>query len=140
MIAGSRICTNFKKGLLCGQHAFNRDWFALALYTAMAQLDPDVTGHYTPQGEVVAPGYEAGGQLLGVPQILSQAQICYVVFPDPVWRDSSIVARAALLYNRSQENLAVAILDFGADQYSNHGAFHVQFPPPGPVTSLIRIV
>lgn len=139
MIAGSRICTLFKKGLLCGRHAFDQDQFALALYTALARLDPDTTTSYTSYGEVVAPGYTAGGQLLARPQILTMAQISYVTFDDPVWYDSSIVARAALLYNQSQQNLAVAILDFGSDQYSNQGAFHVQFPPPGPATALIRV-
>lgn len=139
MISGSRICTLFKKGLLCGQHAFDQDQFSLALYTAAAELDPDTTTNYTPYGEVAAPGYTAGGQPLDRPQILTMAQICYVTFADAVWPNSSIVARAALLYNQSRQNLAVAILDFGSDQYSNQGTFQVQFPPSGPLTALLRI-
>jgi hypothetical protein len=140
MMSGPKICTQFKQGLLRGQHAFDRDQFALALYTASAPLDPDLTAAYTPVGEVVAPGYAAGGQRLLHPQILSMGQVCYVSFDDPVWFASSIRARRALLYNLSQQNLAVAILDFGSDQVSNQGSFHVQFPPPGPTTALLRIL
>lgn len=139
MIAGSKICTRFKRDLLRGQHVFDRDQFALALYTAAAQLDPDLTTNYTPEGEVVAPGYTAGGMLLDSPQVFTMAQISYVAFTDPVWFNSTITARAALLYNYTHDNLAVAILDFGSDQRSNQGNFHVQFPPSGPTTALIRV-
>jgi hypothetical protein len=139
MISGPKICTVFKRDLLRGCHAFDRDQFALALYTASAPLDPDETASYSSQGEVVAPGYTAGGQLLQHPQLLSMGGICFVTFDDPVWEGSTIVARAALVYNYSAQNRAVAILDFGSDQRSNQGSFHVQFPPPGPTTALIRI-
>ena len=88
---------------------------------------------------MVAPGYQAGGVRLVEPQMLSLARICYVTFQDAIWPGSSITARAALLYNMSQQNLAVAILDFGGNRQSNQGVFQVQFPPPGPVTALIRI-
>jgi hypothetical protein len=139
MMSGPKICTGFKRDLLLGYHAFDRDQFALALYTAQAPLDPDDTTSYNALGEVVAPGYTAGGQWLLHPQILTMGGICYVTFDDPVWSDSTIVARAALVYNYSSANRAVAILDFGSDQRSNQGSFHVQFPPPGPTTALIRI-
>jgi hypothetical protein len=139
-MSGSKICTAFKRDLLLGLHAFGWDRFALALYTAQAQLDPNETASYSPRGEVAAPGYAAGGQLLLHPQILMTGGICFVTFDDPVWPDSTIVARAALVYNCSRDNRAVAVLDFGSDQRSNRGSFHVQFPPPGPTTALIRIV
>jgi hypothetical protein len=139
MSSGPKICTGFKRDLLRGCHRFDRDQFAVALYTASA-LDPDATTHYTALGEVVAPGYTAGGQFLVHPQILVQGGIALVTFDDPVWEDSSIVARAALVYNYTFGNLAVAILDFGGDQRSNRGSFHVQLPPPGPSTALIRLV
>jgi hypothetical protein len=140
MMSGPRICTQFKRDLLTGWHAFHRDEFALALYTSQAQLDPDETTAYTSLGEVVAPGYTAGGQVLAHPQILTMGGICFVTFDDPVWPNSTIVARAALVYNYTHANRAVAILDFGSDWRSNNGVFHVQFPPPGPATALIRIV
>jgi hypothetical protein len=139
MISGSAVCTSFKSELLCGRHAFDDDDFYMALYTAAAPLDPDVTTHYVVDGEITAPGYTAGGQLLLMPQILGMARIAYITFDDPIWPNSSIVARGALIYNASYGNAAVCILDFGRDQRSNQGTFQVQLPPAGPLTALVRI-
>lgn len=139
MISGSYICTSFKAQLLEGCHCFTEDAFFLALYEAGAQLDPDLTTSYTVEGEVEAPGYSAGGQQLTQVQLLVLARTAYVTFASPVWHNSTITARGALLYNATYEKSAVAILDFGGDQHSNMGDFQVEFPPPGPVTSLIRI-
>lgn len=139
MISGSNVCTSFKGQLLCGRHAFDSDQFFLALYTADAPLDPDQTTQYTTAGEVEAPGYTAGGQQLTQVQVLAVARIAYITFADAVWPNSSITARGGLIYNASYFNGAVAILDFGQDRISNLGAFHVQFPPPGPTTALIRV-
>lgn len=140
MISGSVICSSFKAQLLCGLQRFDQDAFFIALYEASAPLDPDATTSYTTQGEVVAPGYTAGGQQLVQPQILGpMARITYVTFNDPIWVNSAIVARGALIYNASYQQSAVAILDFGQNQTSNQGNFHVQFPPAGPLTALIRI-
>lgn len=141
MIAGSAVCSSFKGELLCGHHSFDSDEFWMALYTSAAVLDPDLTTSYITLGEVTGPGYTAGGQKLTQPQILGpMARACYVTFADAVWPDSSITARGALIYNRSYQDAAVAILDFGQDRTSNLGNFQVQFPPPGPMTALIRIL
>lgn len=140
MISGSVICSSFKMQLLCGDQCFDEDQFFIALYEAAAPLDADTTA-YTPEGEIVAPGYTAGGQLLVQPQLLGPvARITYVTFSDAIWPNSSIRARGALIYNQSFQQAAVAVLDFGSDQVSNQGNFHVQFPPPGPLTALIRIL
>ena len=139
MITGSAVCVSFKSELLRGLHHFDTDDFYIALYEATAPLDPDTTAHYITDGEIAGPGYTAGGQLLTMPQFLMMARIAYVDFDDPVWANSSITARGALVYNASYASAAVAILDFGRDQTSNNGNFQVQLPPPGPLTAFIRI-
>ena len=140
MISGSAVCSSFKAQLLCGHQRFDQDQFFIALYQAAAPLDPDGTTAYITDGEVAAAGYTAGGQLLANPQILGPvSRIAYVTFDDAIWPASAITARGALIYNQSYQHSAVAILDFGRDQTSNQGNFRVKFPPPGPLTSLIRI-
>ena len=140
MISGSVICSSFKRQLLCGYQGLDKDQFFIALYDASALLDADTTA-YTPEGEIVAPGYTAGGQLLIGPQVLGPvARVTYITFNDPIWPNSSIRARGALIYNQTFQQAAVAVLDFGQDQISNQGNFHVQFPPPGPLTALIRLL
>ena len=141
MITGSAVCSSFKRELLEGIHNFLTHEFRLALYDATASLDAN-TAAYVTDGEITGTGYTAGGKLLSGAQVLLNpgARAAYAVFADAVWNDSVIVARAALIYNASAGQRAVAVLDFGVDRTSNHGPFHVMFPPVGPSTALIRIL
>lgn len=140
MIAGNVVCSSFKRELLEAKHNFSTDLFRIALYDATAVLDSNTTGYVT-SGEVVGLGYTAGGQDLVNPQILLDlaARVAYATWDDAVWDDSVIVARGALIYNQTSGQRAVAVIDFAVDRTSNHGPFHVQFPPVGSSTALMRI-
>jgi len=140
MIQGTVVCSSFKKELLQGIQDFTNDLFRIALYTAMAPLGPD-TLTYTTEGEVVGIGYVQGGQDLLNPQVLldTAARVAFATFDNATWNDSVITARGALIYNQTEQQRAVAVIDFGVDRVSNHGPFEVQFPPPGASTALIRI-
>jgi hypothetical protein len=141
MTPGSGFCSSFKKQLLCGYHHFDVDQFFIALYTDSAPLDLNATTAYITTGEVSAPGYTAAGRQLLNPQVLGPvANTAYMTWSDAVWANSTIQARAALIYNKSYQSAAVAILDFGNDQYSNQGNFVVKFPPPGVNTALVRLL
>lgn len=139
MIAGSGICLSFKRELLEGMHDFSTGTYMIALYSANASLSVDTEGYIT-EGEISGPGYTAGGIALQNVQILGpEARTVYVTFDNPVWTNSTLEARGALIY--AQNGLrAVAVLDFVTDQSSNTGEFRVMFPPPGPSTALIRIL
>ena len=45
-----------------------------------------------------------------------------------------------MIYNSTQSNKSVAILDFGSDKSSSSGDFTVQFPTPDATNAIIRIV
>jgi hypothetical protein len=140
MIQGTVVCSTFKRELLEAKHNFLTDLFRIALYDATAVLDSNVTNYVTP-GEVAGTGYVAGGKDLAHAQILLDlsARVAYASFDDAVWDNSVITARGALIYNQTAGQRAIAVLDFGVDRVSNHGPFHVQFPPLGSSTALIRI-
>lgn len=141
MTPGSGFCSSFKVQLLRGLHHLDVDQFFMALYTDVAPLDLNITTAYITAGEVAAPGYTAGGQQLLNPQVLGPAaNTAFCTWNDAVWPASSILARAALIYNKSYQTAAVAILDFGSDQQSNLGNFIVKFPPPGVSTALVRVL
>lgn len=137
---GSMLCSSFKLELLQAVHNFLSDVFWVALYTSVATLDATTTAYVT-AGEVSGTGYTAGGMTLTGAQILLDpaSRTAYATFADAIWNDSVITARGALIYNQTKQQRAVAVIDFGVDRTSNHGPFHVQFPPPGPSTALIRI-
>ena len=140
MISGSSLCSSFKRQLLLGVHHFDVDTFMVALYDGTAPLGPDTTVYLT-TGEISGQGYTAGGQALAGVQILGPAAgISYVTFNDPIWQGASLTARGALIYNQSQAQNSVAVIDFGADKTSNNGMFRMQFPSPSPSTALIRIM
>jgi hypothetical protein len=131
---GNYTCDTFKTGLLNGDFDFAVDTFKIALYTNAAALNQN-TEQYTTDGEVVAPGYVAGGEVL-VPSVGSQGGISYVSFSNASW-NAALTARGALVYKEGGS--AVFVLDFGADRTST-GVFTVQFPPATSSSAILRIL
>jgi len=135
------LCTSFKVDLLKGVHNFTAstgDSFKIALYTSSATLGASTTA-YSATNEVSGTGYTAGGAALTEVTPTSSGTTAYVDFSDATWSSASITARGALIYNASDSNKAVAVLDFGADKVSTNGDFTVQFPTADSSSAIIRI-
>lgn len=142
------MCTSFKVDLLNGIHAFGTtvaragttaDTMYMALYTSSATLD-DTTTAYSATNEVSGTGYVAGGQALSVSQVpTSSSTTAFLSFSDETWTSSTITARGALIYNSTQSNKSVAVLDFGSDKTSTAGDFTVVFPTADASNAIIRI-
>jgi hypothetical protein len=126
--------TSFKKELYQGVHDLSTDTLKIALYTASADLNADTTV-YTVTGEVSATGYTAGGSVLTGVTIESSGSVAYVNFANVSWA-ATITARCALIYNSSQSNKSIAVLDFGSDKTSS--AFTITMPSNTSTTALIR--
>jgi hypothetical protein len=139
---GNFMPTSFKIQLLNGLQNFSANTFKIALYTNAATLDANTTA-YTTSGEVAATGnYVTGGNTLSVtttPTNGGSGTTAYIDFADTTWSAATITARGALIYNNSQANSAVAVLDFGSDKTSTDGDFTVQFPAATNTTAIIRI-
>ena len=132
---GNFTCNSFKLALLNGDVDFAVDAFKIALYTNNATLNAQTTV-YTTDGEVVTPGYTAGGQAIVPTQGILNG-VAYVSFGDVSW-SGAIAARGALIYKVGGGNPAVCVLDFGADRTSST-TFTVDFPPATSDSALIRI-
>lgn len=99
------------------------DVFRIALYTVDAGLSPD-TPAYTTQGEVIgAPGYTAGGQVLQGADVALIGTTAALTWTDPVWPNSTITARSALIYDASRNNMAVVVLDMGPSPTGNQQGY-----------------
>jgi len=109
----------------------------MALYTASADLNAG-TLVYTTANEVVGAGYVAGGNTLTGVTVLASGTTAYLDFADTTWNPANFTARGALIYNTSLGNLAVAVLDFGADKTATT-SFTVQMPANTATSALIRI-
>lgn len=133
------MCTSFKVDLLDGEHDFGIDTFKIALYTSSASLDATTTV-YSATNETSGTGYVAGGNTLTVSTTpTSSGTTAYLSFSNTTWSTATITARGALIYNSSNANKAVAVLDFGSDKTSTAGDFTIQFPTADSSSAIIRI-
>lgn len=137
----SAICTSFKKELFEGTHNFaasGGDTFNIALYTSSASLGASTTA-YSATNEASGTGYSAGGQALTNIDPTSSGTTAYVDFADETFSSVTITARGALIYNASDSNKAVCVLDFGSDKSVTAGDFTVVFPTADASNAIIRI-
>jgi hypothetical protein len=126
--------TSFKTQLYTGVHNLLTDTLKIALYTANANLN-EATTIYTTSGEVTGGGYVAGGVTLTGVTINSSGFTAYVDFADVVF-NASVTARCALIYNVTQGNKSIAVLDFGSDKTSTN--FTITMPANTATAALIR--
>jgi hypothetical protein len=128
--------TSFKAQLYQGIHDLTTDVIKIALYTANANLNEDTTV-YSSTDEVANTGtYSTGGAQLTPITIGTSGYTAYVGFPNISWT-GAITARCALIYNSTQGNKSIAVLDFGSDKTSV-GTFTITMPANTATAALIR--
>ena len=128
--------TSFKAQLYQGIHDLTTDVIKIALYTASADLN-ETTTVYSATNEVANTGtYSAGGAQLTPITIGTSGYTAFVGFPNISWT-GAITARCALIYNSTQGNKSVAVLDFGSDKTSV-GTFTITMPANTATAALIR--
>jgi len=138
--------TSFKVQLAQGLHNFgptSPNTFYIALFTSNATINASTTQYSNALvGEVTGGGYTQGGQQLTITQTPTSGAtggtVAYWSFANVVWSPASFTARGALIYNASQNNASVAILDFGADKICNT-SFTIQFPAVTNTNAILRI-
>jgi hypothetical protein len=149
MTIAQTATTSFKVELPQGLHNFgptSPDTFKIALYTAAANLDA-ATAAYDPLavGQVVGAGYTAGGNTLVISVTPVAANnsagvpTSYWSFANTSWASATFVARGALIYNATNGNRSVAVLDFGADKTVSNTTFQIVFPTPDANSAIVRI-
>jgi len=138
--------TSFKVQLAQGVHNFgptSPNTFYIALFTSLATINASTT-QYSSQlvGEITGTGYTAGGIPLTIVQAPTSGStggtVAYWSFDNAVWNPAAFTARGALIYNQSQSNASVAILDFGADK-TCATSFTIQFPAVNSTNAILRI-
>jgi len=150
MAITSAICTSFKKELLEGLMDFNAtsgSTFKIALikanasqsgtYNAATTNYSDVTGN---SDELPATGgYSTGGNTLTNIDPTTSGTTAFVDFADTTWTSATFTTRGCIIYNTSQSNKAVMVIDFGADFSVSGGTFQIQFPAANASDAILRI-
>ena len=136
------VPNTFKQQLLQGGHNFTAatgNVFKLALYTSAATLNSSTT-IYTSTNEVANSGqYTTGGGVLTNISPLVSSGVAFIDFSDISFTGVTLTARGALIFNTSNSNAAVAVLDFGSDKTATSGTFTVQFPADTTSAAILRI-
>ena len=150
MAIGQTLATSFKVEILDGIHNFGvgvirattaADTFKIALYTTLATLNSTTTV-YTTQDEVTGTGYTAGGNTLVISQAPTSTNtetVAWLNFENSSWPNATFSADGALIYNSTQGNKAVAILNFGSTKTTANQTFTVTFPASTSSAAIIRI-
>jgi hypothetical protein len=141
MAITSAICSSFKQEVLVGTHNFTAtsgNSFKLALYTSSATLGAATTA-FTTTGQASGTNYTSGGSALTsvTPVLSGTTAVCD--FADLTFGTATITARGCMIYNDTQSDKAVAIIDFGGDKTSTAGNFTVVFPSPTATGAIIRL-
>ena len=138
---GNYLCTSFKKEVLEGLHDFNAsggNTYKLALYTNSASFTAATTV-YTATNEVSGTGYSAGGGTLTNINPTTSGTTAFIDFADLTFSSATITARGALIYNSTNGNRTVCVLDFGSDKTSTAGDFTIVFPTADASNAIVRI-
>jgi hypothetical protein len=143
------MCTAFKKELMLGTHNFatNGNAFKLALYaeggggksSTTATLGAATTA-FTTTGEIANSGsYTSGGGTLTKVAPTTSGTTAFTDFADLSFTTATITAMGALIYNDTNSDKAVCVLDFTSNKTSTAGTFTIQFPTADASNAIIRI-
>lgn len=144
------VTTSCKVELLQAIHNFgptSPNTFKIALFTAAADLSASTTVYTAGMTGQVANGngYTTGGNTLVISQSptsgnnQSAVPTAFISFSNTSWTSASFTARGALIYNATQGDKSIAVLDFGADKTVTNDTFQIIFPTADANSAIVRI-
>src|SRR6056300_1647472 len=144
MAITTAMCTSFKSELLGGLHDLDTDSLKLALikaspsgtYGAATTNYSDVTGN---SDEASGTNYTTGGQALDSATISADGTTATVDIADEVFANVTVAADGCIIYNTSQGNKAVCVIDFGGTVSATAGDLTIEFPTADASNAIIRI-
>jgi hypothetical protein len=135
------LTTSFKVELAQGLHNFTAstgDVFKLALYTANADLGASTTA-YTAAGEASGTNYTAGGIVLTNITPTFQGTTAYWTFDTATFTNVTLTTNGALIYNSTNGNRSVAVLNFGVNISKTAQNLVITFPAADATNAVLRI-
>ena len=139
------IPDSFKSELLSGTHNFasGGDTFKIALY--VTTLGPPYTTSstaYSTTNEVSSSGtgYTTGGQTLDSQAVsVPGSNTAIVDFANEVFPSVTLTSLGAAIYNSTNSNKLVLVIDFGGDKVATSGEFTIQVPADAASTAIIQV-
>ena len=135
------LTTSFKVEVAQALHNFTTgtgNVFKLALYTANADLGASTTA-YTTAGEVSGTNYSAGGIVLTNITPSFQGTTSYWSFQNATFSNVTLTTNGALIYNSTNGNRSVAVLNFGVNITKSAQDLVITFPVNDATNAVLRI-
>lgn len=142
------MTTSYKTELMRALHNFDNpggNTFNIALFRATALISGTfgaASTNYSQMGADEASGtnYVAGGQALSSVTPTSSGTTAFTDFADEVFTNVTLTASGAEIYNVTNGNRTVCVLDFGGDKTATAADFTIIFPAAAAATAIIRLV
>jgi hypothetical protein len=136
-------CTSYKAELAQGLHNFTTgtgDVFKIALYLSSATLNADTTV-YSSAGEVPTSGtnYSAGGIALTNITPTTSGTTALWSFQTATFSNVTLSCAGALIYNATNGDRAVCVLNFGNTITKTAQDLVITFPPASATDAILRI-
>ena len=132
---------SFRNELLSGNHNFasGGDTYKLALYTANPYTTASTAYSSGASNQVgtSGTGYSTGGNTLGSQSVTISSAVSYVDFADSTWSSATFTAAFGAIYNSSDSDKLVVVLDFGGSKTCTNGTFKITMPDPSTPTDAI---
>ncbi len=132
---------SFRNERLSGNHNFasGGDTYKLAFYTANPYTTASTAYSSGAANQVgtSGTGYSTGGNTLGSQSVTTSSAVAYVDFADSTWSSATFTAAFGVMYNSSDSDKLVVVLDFGGSKTCTNGTFKVTMPDPSTPTDAI---
>ena len=140
MAISQAITVSFKQDLMSPGGNLEAQTLKCALYDNTATLNEN-TAAYITANEISDSGtnYTTGGATLTNVTISTDGTTAIFDADNVSFANATISAQAALIYNFTNANASIAVLDFGGVKTSTNGTFELQFPNADATNGLIRI-
>ena len=119
---------SFAQELLKGSHDFINDTIKLALYTANPYTTASTAYSSGSANQVSGTGYTTNGNTLGSPVVANQTNVATLTFAQTQWTSATFGAAYGVIYNDTDGDKLVVVLDFGGTKSCSNGTFTITFP------------
>ena len=119
---------SFAQELLKGTHNFTSNTIKLALYTANPYTTASTQYTSGSANQVSGTGYTTGGNTLNNPVVANQTNVATLTFDAISWTSATFGAAYGVIFNDTDGDKLVVVLDFGGTKSCSNGTFTITFP------------
>ena len=122
---------SFAQELLKGSHDFVNDTINIALYEAGSGAPYDVNATVYSSGvanQVSGTGYTTNGKVLQNAVVANQTNVATLTFDAISWTSATFGAAYGVIFNDTDGDKLVVVLDFGGTKSCSNGTFTITFP------------